>query len=330
MPANLTPDYLAAEAMFREAQTNEEKLEALDEMMATIPKHKGTEKLRADIKRRMSKLRQKEREATKKNKRPDEFHVIKQGAGQIALVGPPNGGKSALLDHVTRAEPEVADYPFTTRKPLPGMMDFEDISIQLVDTPPIAPEHVERGIISLVRNADAVVVVLSASDDALLDQLEQARTEFGNSKTLLLGGEIGEEEYPVGVVAKPTLVAANKMDVPGASDNLGILQEFYGDEFRIIPISVETDEGLDVFKRAMFDSLGIVRVYTKMPGKPPDRDKPFTLKKGSTLLDFAATVHKDIASSLRFAKAWGNNILDGAQIGRDHVLQDGYVVELHA
>ena len=329
MPANLTPDYLAAEARFREAVTIEEKLAALDEMYATIPKHKGTEHMRADIKRRISKLRSKAQQSAKKGKRFDEFHVEKQGAGQIVLLGPPNSGRSTLLARLTSAEPQIADYPYTTRSPMPGMMEFEDISIQLVDTPPMSGEHTEGGIISLARNSDAVALVLDASDDALLDQVEDIRAQTAKSRTVLAGARSPDVDLPAGTVLRRTLIVANKIDLSGAQDNSEVLKEFYSDEFDILPVSAATGRGLEELRRAMFDLLGIVRVYTKIPGKPPDLDNPFTLRKGSTLIDFAGAIHKDFVHKLRFARAWGKNHLDGAQIGRDHVLEDGDVVELH-
>ena len=341
MPANLTPDYLAAEARFREAVTTEDKLAALDEMYATIPKHNGTEKLRADIKRRVSKLREKDKQSSKKSKRFDEFHVEKQGAGQVVLLGPPNSGSSMLVSRLTSAEPEIADYPYTTQAPMPGMMEFENVTIQLVDTPPMFGEHTEGWVISLARNADAVALVLDASDNALLDQIEEIREETAKSRMVLAGGRmlggdsllggdfrIATQNAP-GAVLKPAFIVANKIDLPGAADNLAVLDEFYSGEFDIYRISALTGDGLEDLRRGIFESLGIIRVYTKVPGKPPDLTQPFTLKKGSTLMDFAATVHKDFVSRLRFARAWGKHHLDGAQIGRDHVLEDGDVVELH-
>ena len=330
MPANLTPDYLAAEARFRAAETIEDKLAALDEMYATIPKHKGTDKLCADIKRRISKLRAKEKQASKKSKRPDEFHVVKQGAGQVVLLGPPNSGRSTILRQLTSAEPEVADYPFTTRRPTPGMMEFEDVAIQLVDTPAVAVESMERAVISMVRNADAVALVVDASEDAILDQIDEIRDEFVRSRTPLVGAAGPEGDYPAGTIALPTIIVANKIDCPNSAANLDVLREFCGDELRIVQVSARTGEGLEDLRRALYEVLEIVRIYTKIPGKPPDMHKPFTLKRGSTLLDFAGAVHKDFVHSLRFAKAWGKGMPNGIQIGRDHVLEDGDVVELHA
>ncbi len=183
---------------------------------------------------------------------------------------------------------------------------------------------------SLARNADSVALVIDASDDALLDKMEEVRHELSVSRAVLIGERSLEVDYPVGVAVLPTVIVANKIDLPGADDNVNVLREFYSDEFVIRPVSAATGEGIEDLRRALFDSLGIIRVYTKLPGKPPDREKPFTLKKGSTLLDFAAVVHKDFVRRLRMARAWGSNVLDGAQIGKDHVLEDGYVVELHA
>ena len=328
MPANLTPDYLAAEARFRAAVTTEEKLAALDEMYATIPKHKGTEKLRADIKRRVSKLRDKEKQSGR-GKHTDAFHVEKQGAGQVVLLGLPNSGRLMLLSRLTSAEPEIAKYPYTTRAPMPGMMEFEDVAIQLVDTPPMFGEHTEGGVVSLARNADSVALVLDASDNALLDQIEEIREETAKSRTVLTGARSPEADLAPGVVPRPTVLVANKIDLDGAAENLEVLDEVYAGEFDVYPVSARTGEGLEGLRRGLYDSLGIIRVYTKIPGKPPDLARPFTLVKGSTLIDFAAAVHKDFVHHLRFARAWGKHHLDGTRIGHDHVLEDGDVVELH-
>lgn len=136
MPANLTPAYKAAEARFRAAVTREEKMAALEEMLRLIPKHKGTEHLQADLRSRLSKLKQ---EPRKKGPTKGPSHKVpREGAGQVALVGPPNGGKSSLLTALSRARPEIAPYPMTTREETPGMMEYEDIGFQLVDLPPSA------------------------------------------------------------------------------------------------------------------------------------------------------------------------------------------------
>ena len=120
MPANLPPDYKAAERRFREAKTTEDKIAALQEMMAIIPKHKGTDKLRADLRRRLSKLKAEQAQPSKKGRKGPSYHIPKEEAPQVALIGSPNTGKSAFVTATTNATPEVANYPFTTRVPLPS------------------------------------------------------------------------------------------------------------------------------------------------------------------------------------------------------------------
>lgn len=328
MPANLTPQYLAAEQRFREAKTTQEKLDALEEMMAVIPKHKGTEHMRADIKRRIAKLRDKEK-TSKGVKKAYEFHVEKEGAAQIAVIGPPNSGKSLLLKHFTAAEPEVADYPFTTRVPLPGMMEYEDIQIQLVDTPPVTADYFETWMAGIVRNADGVLLVVDLTSPDLIEGIEDLREQLLRSKIRLKGYSEPEGDFPYGMVIVSTLITANKADAPGAAQSLEILNELYGDEFPIAAVSVLTGKGMEDLKRRIYDLAQIIRVYTKIPGKPPDKNRPFTLKRGSTLLDLASAVHKDFVANLRFARAWGVNKPDGAMISRDQALEDGDIVELH-
>jgi ribosome-interacting GTPase 1 len=330
MPANLTPDFLAAQAKYREAKTTEEKIAALEEMYATLPKHKGTEKLQADIKSRLSKLRNKEKQEGRRAKRYSEFYVPKQGAGQIVLIGPPNSGKSSLLARLTAAQPEIAEYPYTTRIPLPGMMEFEDVMIQLVDTPPITPGSDDRSTLALARSADAIALVVDISDDAVLDQIEGIVAEAVRSRINLLGLQAEPGNMTPSYVSRRTLLVANKVDLPGARANADVLRELYGSRFPIQTVSSVGGEGLEDLRRQLFHLLGIIRVYAKQPGKPPDMEKPFTLEAGSTLVDFAAAVHKDFVRKLRMAKAWGRDIPPGSQIARDHVLQDGYIVELHA
>ena|SRR5215471_6222501 len=163
MPANLTPEYLAAEREYKSAQTHVEKIEALERMLARLPKHKGTEKLQADLKRRLSQARKESQKKGGAHTVP--FWVVeREGAGQVALIGPPNSGKSKLLCALTHARPEVADYPFTTRLPTPGMMTFENVQIQLVDLPPLAAEFMEPWLPRVIRAAHAAVLVLNLND----------------------------------------------------------------------------------------------------------------------------------------------------------------------
>jgi ribosome-interacting GTPase 1 len=325
MPANLTPEYMEAERRFKAAVTSEEKLAALEEMMATIPRHKGTEKMQADLKRRISKLRTEQ--ARKPVSRAGIIHRIdKEGAGQVALVGPPNGGKSMLVRQLTHAMPEVADYPFTTRVPLPGMMKFEDIQVQLVDLPPVHPDFPESWLYQIIRNADAALLVLDLSDPDLLEDLETSLGQLAQAKV-----HIGAGEAPnvTGWLAKRSLLVANKLDAGGALDSLEVLKDLYGARFVILPISAETGQGLDELRRCAFNLLEVIRVYTNAPGKKLEMTAPYILKRGSRLVDLAAHVHHDFLSQLKYARVWGHGRFEGQMVNRDYLLADKDVVELH-
>jgi ribosome-interacting GTPase 1 len=325
MPANLSPQYLEAERQYKSAKTTEEKIAALEEMFATIPKHKGTEKMQADIKRRLSKARSEE------SKRPASraglmYRVEKEGAGQVALVGPPNSGKSALVRHLTHATPEVADYPFTTRAPLPGMMPFEDIQIQLIDLPPVHPDFPESWLYQIIRNADACLLVVDLSDPDLLEDLETTLGQLANAKVQLGPGPLPEA---TGWMAKKTLLVGNKLDAAGAAEDLEILRELYGGRFPILALSAETGEGLENLRRTLFDLLELVRVYTKAPGKKLELTTPYVLRRGSRLIDLAAHVHHDFLTQLKYARIWGHGRFEGQMVNRDYLLIDKDVVELH-
>lgn len=325
MPANLTPDYLESEKRFKSAKTTAEKVIALEEMLATIPRHKGTEKLQADLKRRLSKLKISE-ERKPANRLGLMHRVEREGAGQVALVGPPNAGKSLLLRRLTHATPQVADYPFTTRLPLPGMMAFEDVQIQLIDLPPVHPDSAESWVYQIVRNADAALVVVDLSDPDLLEDLEATLKELELAKVTL---ERPGAPLSSGWLAKPALMVANKIDCPGAASSLEVLRELYGARFRILVVSAETGVGSDELRRSVFDLLELVRVYTKAPGKKLERAAPYILHRGARLIDLAAQVHHDFLAQLKFARLWGHGRFEGQMVNRDYPLADKDVVELH-
>ncbi len=325
MPANLSPDYLQAEQRFKSAKTTEEKVAGLEEMQATIPKHKGTEKMQADIKRRLAKLRTEQ--AKGPTSRAGLIHrVEKEGAGQVALVGPPNSGKSSLVRRLTHATPEVAEYPFTTRVPLPGMMPFEDIQIQLVDLPPVHPDFPESWLYQIIRNADACLLIVDLSDPDLLEDFETTLGEVAKAKVQLGEGPLPET---TGWLQKKTLLIGNKLDASGATDDLDVLKELYGARFPILAISVETGEGLEELRQAVYELLELVRVYTKAPGHKLELTAPYVLKRGSRLIDLAAHVHHDFLTQLKYARVWGHGRFEGAMANRDYLLVDKDVVELH-
>jgi ribosome-interacting GTPase 1 len=326
MPANLSPEYLDAEQRFKEARSTPEKIGALEEMLATIPKHKGTEKMQGELKRKLSRLRGEKKKKTATKKAPPIYYVEREGAGQVALVGPPNSGKSALVERLTHASPAVADYPFTTRLPLPAMMPFENIQIQLVDLPPLHPDSPEKWVTQAIRNAEAVALVVDLGQAAVLEQLTETLALLEQGK-LSVGPP--PEELPRGFAHKPALLVGNKCDLPAARDNFDILAELWKDKFRLLALSVKNEENLEAFPRAVFELLGIVRVYTKVPGKKADRNAPFILQRGATVYDVAQRVHKDFIHRLKFARLWGGGRFEGQMVQRDYIVEDNDVLELH-
>jgi ribosome-interacting GTPase 1 len=329
MPANLPPEYFDAEKRVKQASTPAEKIAALEDLIATVPKHKGTDKLRADLRRRLSQLR-KEALSKKKGGRGDIYVVPKEGAAQIVLVGFPNTGKSSLLACLTNALPVIADYPISTLTPLPGMMPFEDIQIQLVDLPPIGNEATDGWVSGILRYADALILIVDLIEDSevqaelLIDQLKRWNIHIISN----LKSQISDSQTSVGLF-KRALIVANKNDLPGSEDNFFRLRERYESTCQCIAISALKKENLEELKRAFFNISGIIRVYSRPPGKEPDLSTPFTIPSGSTLLDLARFIHKDFLFNLKFARIWGSAKFDGQRVEKNYVLKDRDIVEFH-
>jgi len=319
MPANLPPQYFEAEKNFREAKSPAEKIVALEEMLAIMPKHKGTDHLRAELRSRIAKLTQ---QVGKKTGAQRASMVIeKEGAAQVAVIGLPNAGKSQL---VTNASPTVAEYPFTTYAASPGMMEFENIQIQLLDTPPLVPQSIEWWLPPMLRRADALLIMVDLSNPPL-DQMEALMEQLGKMR-IGIGARKDEEEI---LSWKKALVVGNKLDSTGASENYAALQNKYGEQVPISAISAKGKIGFEELKLKVYQVLGLIRVYTKVPGQKPDFTDPIILERGSTLADAAEAVHKDFRAKLKYARLWGSGKHDGIMVKRDHILQDGDVIELH-
>jgi|UniRef100_A0A7V3PUI1 ribosome-interacting GTPase 1 len=319
MPANLTPEYKQAEEKFRQAKTPEEKLICLEEMLATIPKHKGTEKMQADIKTRIARIRRELSEAGARGKRADWYSVEKQGAGQVAIFGPPNCGKSALVKTMTGLNTDVAPYPFTTTRPLAGMMPYEDIQIQLIDTPPMVADS-PAWLFHILRTADASCWLLDLGDDSVLETTSQIQELLQQNRLVFSEGN--------SINAKPLLHIGTKADATEALDRLAILKEVIGNK-DVLAVSIVTGIGLEEFRSRVFTTLNIIRVYTKKPGKPPDMNEPVILKKGATVLDAAYHLHKDFARKLAYARLWRSNFFSGQRVERNQTLQDRDIIEFH-
>jgi len=335
VPANLSPEYKAAEESFRRAREPKERLECLREMLRTIPKHKGTDHLQADIKTRIRELTEELAGPRKGGARGGPETVIHpEGAAQIALLGPPNSGKSSLHARLTGSEAAVGSYPFTTQYPQPGMLRFEDIHFQLVDLPPIVPEHPIAWLANALQPADAAFLVIDLGDTDCIEQIKEVSRVLAGRRVILTGrwdGEVPEAtlDDPFAVVL-PTLLVVNQIDRLGDADGeLEVFRELTGMDFPAIEVSAKTGAGLSGVGPWLFDALQVVRVYTKIPGHPADRDRPFTVRRGQTVADVARLVHRELVDSMKYARIWGRGHFDGQHVGRDQVVGDGDVVELH-
>jgi ribosome-interacting GTPase 1 len=354
MPANLSPEYKKAEAEFKRAREPRERLRWLREMLRTIPKHKGTEHLQADIKTRVKQLTEELTGPRKGGARSGPLHAIRpEGVAQVALIGPPNAGKSSLHVRLTGSHAEMGPYPYATKAPLPGMLPYEDVHFQLVDLPPISADYMESWYVNALRPAEAAMLVVDLSDPECVEHVLAIRDRLDQKNVGLQEGwpcfsveaepadapvedEVSqrtedEEEIPNPFrLCLPTLLVANKSDLDPDPDEVGVLEELLGVRFPGVAVSAKTGAGLGEIGPLLFEGLGVVRVYTKVPGRPADTHRPFTVRRGETVLDVARLVHKEIADSLKFARVWGSGQFDGQQVGADHPVQDKDIVELHA
>ena len=325
MPANLPPQYFNAEKRYREAREPDDKIEALQEMMAIMPRHKGTDKLYAGLRHKIAKLTQ---VAEKKHAtaRRAGFEISREGAGQVILVGPTNTGKSQLLAAVTEASPEVADYPFTTQTPLPGMMKFENIQIQLVDTPPMGHRSVRVMLTNTLRSADLIAIVVDLAAEPA-SQVEVTLQGLAGARIASDTSDVAELEQ--GVYRKKMLIIGNKSDLEGSAANWQRLIKRYGGMVPLASISAGGGVGLGKLRETIYRVLDIMRVYTKTPGQKAELSEPVILKRGSSVKDAAADIHKDFRDRLKYAVVWGSGKYDGQRVSRGHILRDGDVVEFH-
>ena len=340
MPANLSPEYKAAESSFRKTRDPRQRLEWLREMLRAIPKHKGTEHLQADIKARIKDLAEELEGGKKGGGHGGPALVIRpDGAAQIALIGPPNAGKSALHARLTGSAAHVAPYPFTTQYPEPGMMPQEDVHFQLVDLPALSPEHPVPWLAGALQTADADLLVVDLGEPSCLEQMQAVHALLRAKRITLTerwdhGGEssgtANERDEDPFALRLPTLILANKADcIANVDAELEAFRELTGLRYPVLAVSATTGQGLGEIGPWLFRNLGIVRVYTKAPGRPVDKQRPFTLRRGQTVGDVARLVHKDLARSLKFARVWGPSGFEAQQVGQDHPLADGDIVELH-
>jgi len=326
MPINLPPAAVEAERRYRAARSVAQKIVCLEEFISTVPKHKGTDKLRADLRRRLSRLKTTSKARKGVGRRDSAFRIDKEGAGQVVVVGPANVGKSALVAALTNATPEVADSPFTTWKPTPGMMPLENIQIQLVDTPPLNRDFVEPELVDLIRGPDLILLVVDLQTDPV-QQLEDTIAFLQEHRIVPrhLQDRYAEQRRLTFI---PLLVLANKNDDENSDEDFEIFCELLEDDWPLLPVSATSGRNLERLKRVVFERLEVIRIYSKPPGKEPNLSAPFILKKGGTVAEFAGKVHQDFFERLKTARVWGSAVYDGQMVRRDYVLHDGDVVEL--
>lgn len=326
MPTNLPPEAQEAERRFRDAESVEEKIACLEEFLSLVPKHKGTDHLRADYRRKLSKLKASAQSRKRGSRSLSPYHIDREGAGQVVIIGPTNVGKSALLSALTNATPEVSAAPFSTWGPTPGMMEVGHVQIQLIDTPPLNQEYVDPELLNLLRRCDLILLAIDLQTHPV-EQLQESITLLEENRIVPLHRQDLSEDQ--GRVAfQPTLVVVNKCDDESCDEVLDIFLELLEDEWPLVPVSAASGRDLERLRWAIFEELGIMRIYSRAPGREPDYGSPFVMEKGGTVEEFARKIHKDFYDKLKYARVWGSSSFDGQLVQRDYVLHDQDVVEL--
>lgn len=326
MPTNLPPEYFEAEERYNQATTTEEKIAGLEALISTIPKHKGTDKLRADFRKRLSKLKSSVQSRKKTSTSHSPYHIEKEGAGQVVLIGLTNVGKSSLLASLTNASPEVSDAPHTTWRPTPGMLQIDNVQVQIIDTPPLSREYVDPELLNAIRRADLALVMVDVQTFPV-EQLEETIAILNKNRII---PEHMREAYrdQLRKTVIPIIILANKCDDKACDEVFELFCELLEGDYPLLPISILNGRNIEEMKQMIFNQLGIIRVYTKAPGEEADKTKPYVLRRGDTVADLARNIHKDFYDKLKAAKVWGSSSFDGQMVQRNYLLQDEDVVEL--
>jgi hypothetical protein len=300
MPTNASPHYAKAEAEYLQAETTEQKIRALKKMISLAPQHKGAENLRAQLKRRLAKLKYtKEKESKKASGgKPG----IKKADLQAVLVGLTNSGKSSILSLITNKKPQISSYPYTTKNPEIGTLNFEHVNIQIIDLPAIESEYTDQGIINM---ADTLLITITNLSD--LEKINPFLEIASNQR----------------------LIIFNKTDLLTENEKRKISSTLSSKKLNHILISCKQKQGIEELKQKIFNSFNIIRVYTKQPHKEPD-NKPVILKTESTVEDVARKISKELLNSIKQIKIWGpSSKFPGQVVGLKHILKDKDIVEFH-
>ncbi len=358
MPSNASVEYGLAQKKYYAAKTPEEKLVALLEMKSVAPSHKGAENLRYDLNKKIAELKSEiERQkshAAKKGGGAVSMYVQKDGVGQIVIAGLPNTGKSWMLNKLIGKEvAEVTPYPFATKEPVPGMLNYDGAMIQIVELPALIEGSSEgkaqgREIMGVIRNADAVLFVVNSDDDkkVLVDELAKSYIYINKTRPPISvkvssfpGIQISGKEHLAFSAEQLEQYLKNsgyqnaQVIVSGKINSLGEVSEAmnekicYKQAVFVNPYEV-TDHSLVDLKDKLFLMLDKILVFTKRPGHDADMNEPLALVKGSTVLDVAKLLHKDFAKNLKFAKVWGSTKFEGQRVGPEYVLKNKDIVEI--
>ncbi len=391
MPTNLPPEAMDKWEEVEAARTPREKMQKMQEFLKYVPQHKGTMKLRGEIKRKIALIRndleEKKRKGVGKSSGGPKLFIEKEGSAQIALIGMTNVGKSCLMSATTNSKVLVTPTPFSTHEPVPGIMNYGDIQFQLIEAPALMKGSSDgRGTgnvtLGLARNADGVILMVDLSRNPI-EQLELILVELEKShilvnkpsgrvtidrrhagtalRVILLGhlvdcnmrdvedllreykihdaivrinGDVKLEDVEDAIfettIYKPAVIAANKLDLKGTQTNLCILKQHVNGKLPVIAISCEHKVGLEELGKALFDRLGVIRVYTKDPGSKEETGRPFTLKRGATINDLAKNIHKEFVQNFLFAMVWAKRLpFSPKKVGLNFILEDMDVVEIH-
>jgi len=301
MPVNAHPEYLDAEKHFHEAQTDEERIKALEEMIRWVPKHKSAESLRKNIRTRYKKLKQEF--AIKKKKRSSKKGIKKEEM-QAVLVGLTNSGKSSILKSLTNAEPRIASYGFTTTHPEIGTLNYQRCHIQIIDLPPLSSENFDKG---LVNTADTILITVEKIHEIqiVLDSITNKNTK--------------------------KIIVFNKIDIHDENTKRKISETLKSKKYNFVTISTETGEGIEELKEKIFKSFPVIRVYTRHPGKKQKLDDvPVILPPKSTLQDVAEKILHGYSKQVKYAKVTGpSSKFPNQQVGLKHIVKDKDIIEFY-
>jgi uncharacterized protein len=297
MPINASHEFYSAEKKYLESKGSDEQIYWLEEMIRKAPKHKSSENLLKELRIRLKKLKEKKEKSAKKG---GGKKGIKKGDFQVLLIGLGNSGKSCLLGKITNAIGKVTDFPFATKEPVVGTMEYKDVKVQVIDMPSLSSDGFDFGI---VHTADLLVFVV--------EQL----------------GDIGESSKMLRFDKENDLIVINKTDRIGEMEKRKLKERLMSEKFNGFLISCLTGDGIEDLKEGIFKKMGAVRVYTKEPGKEKS-NRPIVLQSGVKVRDVAEKILKGFSKRIKETRVTGpSGKFVNQKVGLEHELKDGDVVE---